>query len=121
MTTIEYHESNANLNIQLTESAKTHFLSYLEKNPGHLGVRLSVKKNGCSGLSYELDYVKTPNEDDLNMPLSFQYVLYVDKASYPFLKNVQVDYIRQGLNYKMVFNNPNQKGQCGCGKSFTVD
>lgn len=81
---------------------------------------MSVKKTGCSGLSYVVDYVKEPSEGDMIASLSKDYLVCVDKTSYPFLKNMQVDYVKQGLNYKFIFNNPNQTGQCGCGESFTV-
>lgn len=112
--------SSINPNITFSESAIKHLISYLEKNPGHTGIRLSVKKTGCSGLSYVVDYVKVPAEGDMIAPLSEKYLVCVDKSSYPFLKNMQVDYIKQGLNYKFIFKNPNQTGQCGCGESFTV-
>lgn len=106
--------------ISFTESAIKHLVSYLQKNPEYAGVRLSVKKTGCSGLSYVVDYVLSPGEGDLVMPLNENYLVCVDKASYPFLKNMDVDYVKQGLNYRFIFNNPNQTGQCGCGESFTV-
>lgn len=107
--------------ISFSESATKHLISYLAKNPEQLGVRLSVKKTGCSGMSYVVDYVKEPAEGDMVMPLSGDYLVCIDKSSYPYLKDMQVDYVKQGLNFKFIFNNPNQTGQCGCGESFTVD
>lgn len=104
-----------------SEAAKKHIVSYLDKNAGYAGVRLSVKKTGCSGLSYVVDYVTAPAEGDVVIPLTENYLCCIDKASYPFLKHTQVDYVRQGINFKFEFNNPNQTGQCGCGESFTVD
>ena len=106
--------------ISFSESATKHLISYLTKNSEHMGVRLSVKKTGCSGLSYVVDYVNAPLEGDMVMPLSDDYLVCIDKSSYPFLKDMQVDYVKQGLNYRFIFNNPNQTGQCGCGESFTV-
>jgi iron-sulfur cluster assembly protein len=47
-------------------------------------------------------------EGDLVMPLAEGYLVYIDKLSYPFLKDMDVDYVKQGLNYKFVFTNPNQ-------------
>lgn len=115
-----HHAADSTPQIQFTESAIKHLIAYLQKNPGNKGVRLSVKKTGCSGLSYVVDYIVTPTEGDLIMSLSENYIVCVDKASYPFLKGMNVDYVKQGLNYKFVFNNPNQTGACGCGESFTV-
>ncbi|AMP89611.1 HesB/IscA family protein [Legionella pneumophila] len=118
---VEIQQANSiSPNITFSESAIKHLVSYLEQNPGSIGVRLSVKKTGCSGLSYVVDYVKEPLEGDMVVSLSDNYLVCVDRTSYPFLKNMQVDYVKQGLNYKFVFNNPNQTGQCGCGESFTV-
>jgi iron-sulfur cluster assembly protein len=122
MSVITHHiEDKVVPEIRFTEAAITHLISYLQKNPEYLGVRLSVKKTGCSGLSYVVDYVFSLTEDDWMVPLSEHYLVCVDKKSYPFLKNMEVDYVKDGLNYRFVFNNPNQTGQCGCGESFTVN
>ena len=107
--------------ISFSESATKHIISYLIKNAEYKGIRLSVKKTGCSGLSYVVDYVKEPMIEDRVLPLSQDYLVCIDNSSYPFLKDMQVDYVKQGLNFKFIFNNPNQTGQCGCGESFTVD
>ncbi|KTC84176.1 HesB/IscA family protein [Legionella brunensis] len=121
MSEVMQHVSNVVAGVSLSEAAKRHILSYLDKQNEVKGIRLSVKKTGCSGLSYVVDYVKTPHENDIVQPITENYQLCIDKASYPYLKGMKVDYVRQGLNYKFVFDNPNQKGQCGCGESFTVD
>jgi iron-sulfur cluster assembly protein len=107
--------------VTLTDAAKRHIISYLKQELGSKGVRFSVKKTGCSGLSYVVDYVIDPQENDIALPLDEQYQLWIDKASYPFLKGMNVDYVKQGLNYKFIFDNPNQTGQCGCGESFTIE
>ena len=106
--------------IAFSESATKHVLSYLAKQDKSKGIRLSVKKTGCSGLSYVVDFVEEPNADDVVFPLNADYFVYIDKKSFPYLNGMNVDYIKQGLNYKFIFNNPNQTGQCGCGESFTV-
>lgn len=118
---IQHTVSQTRAELSFTESAINHMLSYLQKNNQYTGVRLSVKKTGCSGLSYVIDYVLSPMEGDLLTSLNEHYLVCIDKASYPFLKNMTVDYVKQGLNHKFIFNNPNQTGQCGCGESFTVE
>lgn len=120
MSVVVQHVSNEKPAIRFSDSAINHIVSYLKKNVENVGVRLSVKKTGCSGFSYVVDYVLSPLEGDLIVPLSEDYILCVDKASYPFLRDMQVDYVKQGFNFKFIFNNPNQTGQCGCGESFTV-
>lgn len=107
--------------VTLTDAAKRHLVAYLDNEKDCCGVRFSVKKTGCSGLSYVIDYVKSAHENDIVLPLTDSYQIYIDKASYPYLKGMDMDYVQQGLNYKFMFNNPNQTGQCGCGESFTVD
>ncbi len=121
MSTVMKHTSDNRLTIRLTESAKNHLVSHLKKKPEQIGVRLTLKKTGCSGLSYVIEDVQVPNAKDLKMPLAAEYQFYVDRAYYPILHNLEIDYIKQGLNYKLEFNNPNQTGQCGCGESFTVN
>ncbi|KTC66112.1 HesB family protein (plasmid) [Legionella adelaidensis] len=105
--------------IVFTESALKYIASYLQKQGGK-GIRLSVKKTGCSGLSYVVEYVAEPSDKDIVSALANDYLLCIDKNSYPYLQGMMVDYVKQGLNTKFVFNNPNQTGQCGCGESFTV-
>ena len=107
--------------VRFTEAAVSHVRAYLEKKGESKGIRFSVKKTGCSGLSYVIDYVDTPCPDDIVLPLADNYLICLDKKSYPFLKGIEVDYVKQGLNYQFVFNNPNQTGECGCGESFTVE
>lgn len=116
----KFSSDNDNL-VVLTEACKSHVLEYMQKN-NKLGLRLSTKKSGCSGLAYVIDYIEEiENQEDIVIPFHDKFKILIDKLSYPYLKNITVDYIKEGLNYKFVFNNPNQTGQCGCGESFTVD
>jgi len=116
----QYKPSVLEPTLTLTDTARGHVLSYLSKKHGMRGIRFSVKKTGCSGLSYVIDYIEKSEKDDLVMKLANEYIIAVDNKSYPYLKGCQVDYVKQGLNHQFVFSNPNQTGQCGCGESFTV-
>jgi iron-sulfur cluster assembly protein len=120
MNEVVHQQRGSAPEITFSEAATRHILSYLGQEDSHKGIRLSVKKTGCSGLSYVVDYIETPNPDDIVMPLAEDYLVCIDKLSYPYLKGMHVDYVKQGLNAKFMFNNPNQTGQCGCGESFTV-
>ncbi len=115
---VQYAPSSAP-GIVLTPAAEHRILSYLSEHQ-HRSLRLSVKKTGCSGLAYVLDYVDSALPDDLVFPLNPEHTLCIEKASYPYLKGLTMDYVKQGLNAKFVFQNPNQTGQCGCGESFSV-
>ena len=121
MNDVVQYSSNLSPEVQLTDAAKRRMLAYMATQGDCKVIRLSVKKTGCSGLSYVIDYVKAPLEQDIVTPLMDDCLICIDKASYPYLKGIQIDYVKQGLSQKFVFNNPNQTGQCGCGESFTVD
>lgn len=108
------------LGIHVTPAAEQRILSYLQAHH-HQNLRLSVKKTGCSGFSYVMDYVQNPEQDDLVFPLQGKHVICVEKTSYPYLKGLTMDYVKQGIQAKFVFQNPNQTGECGCGESFSVE
>ena len=120
-TGVQHVSAKKQQGITLSPAAEKHFLSYLHKQDNAIGVRLYLKKSGCSGLSYQFDYVDKIDPNDLAFDLSENYQLFVDRASYPIIQGTKVDYVKEGLNFKLMFDNPNQTGQCGCGESFTVD
>ncbi len=120
MTEVVKHSFNNSMAIELTSAARLRVLYCLNENK-HIGMRLSLKKTGCSGLSYVLDYVSAPQVDDIEVELSHDKFIYIEKKSFPFLKGLKIDYVRQGINQKFTFENPNQTGQCGCGESFSVE
>ena len=121
MSDVMQYSSNSTPDVQVSETAKRRILAYMLTQGDCKVVRLLVKKTGCSGLSYVIDYVKAPLENDIVNALTDDCLICIDKASYPYLKGMQIDYVKQGVSLKFVFNNPNQTGQCGCGESFTVD
>ena len=107
------------MTISLTEKAATRVRDHLARNAGAVGLRLGVRKTGCSGLAYTVDYADSIGADDV--VVETQGVrLVVDAASLPFLQGSRIDYVREGLNEKFAFENPNATGQCGCGESFSV-
>jgi len=105
--------------IILTESAAKHIQSQIEKSGGGVGLRLGVKKSGCSGFAYTLDIAKEVMETDMVFE-NFGAKLLIDSDNLPFLDGTEVDYRTEGLGHVFKFNNPNVKDQCGCGESFAV-
>jgi iron-sulfur cluster assembly protein len=105
--------------IILTDNAAQHVRTALAKRGKGLGLKLGVKKTGCSGWAYKIEYADELAQDDLRFE-SKGVTVFVDQKSLPFLSGTEVDYARQGLNQTFKFNNPNVKDECGCGESFSV-
>jgi iron-sulfur cluster assembly protein len=90
------------------------------KNRGKgVGLRLSVKTSGCSGMAYSLEFADEFDDDDLTFE-SLGVKLLVDQKSLVYLDGTELDYTKEGLNEGFKFNNPNVKNSCGCGESFSV-
>jgi iron-sulfur cluster assembly protein len=106
--------------ITMTEPAATRVKTFLANRGKGVGMRVGVKTNGCSGMSYVLEFVDeiNPAEDEVFEIDGVKIV--VDKKSLVYVNGTEVDFIKEGLNEGFKFNNPNEKGQCGCGESFTV-
>lgn len=107
------------MSISLTAAAADRIKSYLDKRGHGVGLRLGVKKTGCSGYAYVVNYADEVLETDLVIEQLGVRVL-VDKGSLEYIDGTEVDFVKQGLNEAFKFRNPNVKGECGCGESFTV-
>ena len=106
--------------IRLTASAEARVAALMAKAPeGTAVVRLSTPKRGCSGLAYSLDYVAAPKPGD--EPIATPgATLFVDGGSLMYLIGSEMDWLEDDFTAGFVFANPNAKGACGCGESFTV-
>ena len=113
-------EAPAPLTINIDEEAAKHVRVFAEQSgKPDSNLRVGVKGGGCAGMTYILDLVDTPKEDDKVIE-EHGLRLYVDRKSYIFLAGTTLEY-SGGLNGKgFVFNNPNAKTTCGCGTSFSV-
>jgi iron-sulfur cluster assembly protein len=105
--------------ISLTESAANRVREYLDRRGGGIGLRLGVKKTGCSGFAYVINYADAVEQDDVVFE-DRAVTIVVDSKSLPLIDGTEVDFIKQGLNEAFKFRNPNVKGECGCGESFNV-
>ncbi|MDQ6987008.1 MAG: iron-sulfur cluster assembly accessory protein [Mariprofundaceae bacterium] len=105
--------------IQLTKAAEERMRQQVAQQ-GVAGIRLSVRAAGCSGLEYVVDFSAQPESGD--HVLAFDgFSLFVDAESYAqALSGLCIDYQQDALSAAFVFNNPNKKGECGCGESFTI-
>ena len=105
--------------ISLTESAATRVRTFLSTRGKGVGLRLGVRKTGCSGFAYVVNYADEVRPDDLVFE-DRGVKVYVDPKSLPLIDGTIVDFVKQGLNEAFRFRNPNVKGECGCGESFSV-
>lgn len=107
------------MSITITEAAANRVQAFLANRGKGLGIRLSVRTSGCSGMAYEMEFVDEIQEDDQIFEDRGVQVI-VDSKSLVYLDGTEVDYAREGLNEGFKFNNPNAKSECGCGESFNV-
>jgi len=105
--------------VRVTPAAVRHFRQKLA-GTGAAGIRLRVKESGCTGYMYVVDIADSPAETDLPMSLAEDVSLLVDRGSIPVLQGTTVDYVREGLNFLLKFENPNAQDHCGCGESFNI-
>jgi iron-sulfur cluster assembly protein len=106
--------------ITLTTAAQHRIAELMNRAPeGAVGVKLSTPQRGCSGLAYSVDYVteELPFDEKIETPGG---TFYVDSASVLYLVGSVMDWREDDFAAGFVFDNPNAKGACGCGESFTV-
>jgi iron-sulfur cluster assembly protein len=105
--------------MQLTEGAAERLaVLYAGGEAGKL-LRISVSTKGCSGMSYEMDWVEAPGPGD-EVVTSHGLTVLVDRKASLFLIGTTMDYKVDKLTAGFTFENPNEKGRCGCGESFHV-
>lgn len=104
--------------ITLTPKAVTHLRALLD-SPDPKLIRVGVRNRGCSGLTYNLEYVEKPGKFDETITQDGVTVLIDSKALFSVIGS-QMDWVDDKLSSRFVFNNPNSKGSCGCGESFMV-
>ncbi|MFC6439529.1 iron-sulfur cluster assembly protein IscA [Bowmanella sp. JS7-9] len=105
--------------ISVSEAAALRAKTFLQNRGKGIGIRLGVKTTGCSGLAYVLEFVDELNEEDTVFEDNGVKVI-IDPKSLVYLDGTQLDFAKEGLNEGFTFNNPNAKGECGCGESFNV-
>ena len=106
--------------VNLTPAAEARIAALMARAPaGTAGVKLSTPRRGCSGLAYSVDYVTEPNPLDERLETPGGLFL-IDAASVLYLIGSTMDWREDDFAAGFVFENPNAKGACGCGESFTV-
>jgi iron-sulfur cluster assembly protein len=106
--------------LTLTPAAEQRIADLMSSAPADvIGVKLSTPRRGCSGLAYSVDYVTeaAPFDERIETPGG---LFFVDGASVLYLIGSEMDWVEDDFTAGFVFANPNAKGACGCGESFTV-
>jgi iron-sulfur cluster assembly protein len=104
----------------LTSAAEARISDLMARAPeGAIGVKLSTPRRGCSGLAYSVDYVteEVKFDEKIETPGG---LFYIDGGSVLYLVGSTMDWVEDDFAAGFVFDNPNAKGACGCGESFTV-
>jgi len=107
------------LGVRMSPAAVAHAQRQLAR-AGASAVRLGVKKSGCSGFMYQVDYVVEPAGDDLEFAVADDLSVYVTPEALPMVRGTEIDLVIEGLNSVLKFRNPNAAVECGCGESFAV-
>lgn len=105
--------------ISMTPAAAERVKSFLDSRGKGIGLRLGLKTSGCSGMAYIIEFVDDLNLDDEVYDIGDVKII-IDAKSFIYLQGIELDFVKEGLNEGFQFNNPNAKGECGCGESFTV-
>ncbi|MDE1985805.1 MAG: iron-sulfur cluster assembly accessory protein [Alphaproteobacteria bacterium] len=106
--------------MKLSDAAAARIREIVEKADGkYLGVRVGVTNGGCAGMSYTMDYAE--NAQPLEEVVEDKGVkIFIDPKAIMFLIGTEMDFVREKLGARFVFNNPNQTAACGCGESVSI-
>ncbi len=104
--------------IQITEKAAKQIQAQLAKRGRGIGLRIGVKKVGCSGFAYTYDYADDVQPEDERFEAHGTTVV-VDRANLQFMKGATVDFVKEGLTQAFRIENPNVEATCGCGESVS--
>lgn len=106
--------------LTLTDAAFERVKALLaQRGKPSVGIRISIRTKGCSGLSYSLEYAD--EKDPLDEVMEKEGItILIDPKALLFILGTEMDYVEEKMQSGFVFSNPNEKGKCGCGKSFHV-
>jgi len=106
--------------VKLSDAAAARIREIMAGAEGrYLGVRVGVTNGGCAGMSYTMDYAESaqPLEEVVE---DKGVKIFIDPKAILFLIGTEMDFVREKLGARFVFNNPNQTAACGCGESVSI-
>lgn len=117
--TVETFNPSITNPVSFTESALKHLRKQVT-NQSAKGIAFNVKESGCSGFKYLLELAHEIDDQANVYPLDEDLNLFVLPNIIELIRGTEVDYIQEGVNYRIDFKNPNATANCGCGESFSV-
>ncbi|HEX2525881.1 MAG TPA: iron-sulfur cluster assembly accessory protein [Geminicoccus sp.] len=105
--------------LSITQRAADRAKELLATQADAAGIKLAVKPRGCSGWSYSLDFAREIAAADQTIEVA-GVTFVIDSSALQYVNGTEVDFVEDKLGSSFVFNNPNEKGRCGCGESFHV-
>lgn len=112
---------NTYQNISMTDAALKQLDKKIAEQGSGKGLRIILKKMGCSGLTYDLAIVENAEADDAIFPQGNGRFVCIPQKDLPFVIGSTIDYVREGIaGARFKFSNPHEKSTCGCGESFNV-
>lgn len=103
----------------LSPAAADRVKTFLAARGHGVGLRLAIKRTGCSGYAYVVNYAEDVGPGDTVFEDQGVKVV-VDAASLDLVDGTEVDFVKHGLNEAFKFKNPKARGECGCGESFSL-
>ena len=107
------------MTMSVTENAAKQIRNQLAKRGKGVGLRVGVKKVGCSGLAYTFDYADELRPGDCLFEAHDAKVV-VDADALSSLDGSRLDFVKEGFKQVFKFDNPNIDSTCGCGESFSI-
>lgn len=105
--------------LMITERAAERIQTMLSGKEEKIGVRVGVRRRGCNGLSYTLNYCEEPVKGDEEVA-EHGVRVFVDPKAIFHVVGTTMDFEETALSAEFTFHNPNEKGRCGCGESFNT-
>ena len=108
------------MSLHVTETAAKRIKKFIDQDPLAKGLKINIKKTGCSGWGYEVEIPHILNEDDI-VHEDKGVNLIATKETLKLIDGTIIDFEKQGINHIFVYKNPKATGECGCGESFTTN
>jgi len=106
--------------LECSDAAVKHLRGRLEA-AGAPAIKLGLVESGCSGYMYELDFMQGDGDASPLVQVRSDVPIFVPRSQLPMLQGTRVDYVTEGLNAMLKFENPRAEASCGCGESFALN